>query len=172
MCLLWKRNWSQRALIRAGSFTIMSTLSIDYGDHVAPFPVQIGQGATPYPVRYEEVALRIASAGDRLEWKAFVGFTPARLHRPLLGFAGFLQFFFGEFSGRPRIGRTNRQWPISRQLTLPIHNFASENRPAGSGVVRPVSSTRRLYEGEQLPPRGSFPLFLANRRKRQPLRRG
>ena len=36
---------------------------------------------------------------ERHEWPAWVGFTPAPLRRPLLGFAGCLQFFTATFSG-------------------------------------------------------------------------
>lgn len=57
----------------------------------------IGLGNTP--LRYAEVGLRITNGQERREWKAWVGFTPARLHYPVLGFAGFLQFFDVQFLG-------------------------------------------------------------------------
>ncbi|SRR5579884_4092109 len=49
-------------------------------------------------VRYAQITLRITDGVERREWPAWVGFTPA-VHRPLLGFAGFLQFFTATFRG-------------------------------------------------------------------------
>jgi hypothetical protein len=40
-----------------------------------------------------KVTLRLFDGVERREWPAWVGFTPARLKQPLLGIAGFLQFF-------------------------------------------------------------------------------
>jgi predicted aspartyl protease len=51
------------------------------------------------PVRYAQVTLRVTDGKEQREWPAWVGFTPARLHSPLLGFAGFLQFFTATFRG-------------------------------------------------------------------------
>jgi len=51
------------------------------------------------PVRYTQVHLRITDGVERREWPAWVGFTPAPLNQPLLGFAGFLQFFTATFHG-------------------------------------------------------------------------
>jgi hypothetical protein len=65
----------------------------------APAGFASGVGVPRVPVRYAEVTLRIADIGELREWKAWVGFTPARLNRPLLGFAGFLQFFSAHFRG-------------------------------------------------------------------------
>jgi predicted aspartyl protease len=65
----------------------------------APAGQAAGVGMVPAMVRYAEVTLRIASGGERREWKGWVGFTSARLNRPLLGFAGFLQFFTATFFG-------------------------------------------------------------------------
>jgi hypothetical protein len=53
----------------------------------------------PVPLRYARVTLRLASGQERREWEAWVGFTSAPLNRPLLGFAGFLQFFTATFFG-------------------------------------------------------------------------
>jgi hypothetical protein len=50
-------------------------------------------------VRYAEVTLRIADNQEQREWKAWVGFTAARLRQPLLGYAGFLQYFTATFHG-------------------------------------------------------------------------
>jgi hypothetical protein len=62
----------------------------------------IGQNRTanmiPSTVRYAQITLRITDGMERREWPAWVGFTSA-VHRPLLGFAGFLQFFTATFRG-------------------------------------------------------------------------
>jgi hypothetical protein len=50
-------------------------------------------------LRYAEVVLRISDGQEHREWPARVGFTSAPLHRPLLGFAGFPQFFTASFHG-------------------------------------------------------------------------
>jgi hypothetical protein len=50
-------------------------------------------------LRYAEVVLRISDGKEHREWPARVGFTSAPLHRPLLGYAGFLQFFSATFHG-------------------------------------------------------------------------
>lgn len=50
-------------------------------------------------LRYAEVTLRISDGKEHREWPARVGFTSAPLHRPLLGYAGFLQFFTATFHG-------------------------------------------------------------------------
>jgi hypothetical protein len=54
---------------------------------------------TNAPVRYAQVILRLTDGKERREWPAWVGFTPAKLQSPLLGFAGFLQFFAAVFLG-------------------------------------------------------------------------
>jgi hypothetical protein len=51
------------------------------------------------PVRYARVLLRITDGVEQREWPAWVGFTSALLNQPLLGFAGFLQFFTATFHG-------------------------------------------------------------------------
>jgi hypothetical protein len=50
-------------------------------------------------VRYTQLRLRITDGVEQREWPAWVGFTSARLNQPLLGFAGFLQFFTATFHG-------------------------------------------------------------------------
>jgi hypothetical protein len=47
------------------------------------------------------VSLRFPSTDTReqREWPAWVGSTSARLRQPLLGYAGFLQFFTATFEG-------------------------------------------------------------------------
>jgi hypothetical protein len=65
----------------------------------APTGSATGVGGPPIPLRYAEVSLRIAGAQELREWRAWVGFTTVALRRPLLGFAGFLQFFTATFHG-------------------------------------------------------------------------
>ncbi len=65
----------------------------------APEGEAVGVGGTTVRVRYAEVTLRLATSTERREWRAWVGFTSVILHRPLLGFAGFLQFFRALFLG-------------------------------------------------------------------------
>jgi hypothetical protein len=50
-------------------------------------------------VRYASVTLRITDGVEFREWPAVVGFASGNLTRPLLGFAGFLQFFTATFHG-------------------------------------------------------------------------
>jgi hypothetical protein len=65
----------------------------------APVGSSAGVGSGRLALRYAQVTLRIAGHREQREWQAWVGFTPARLRQPLLGFAGFLQFFTATFSG-------------------------------------------------------------------------
>jgi hypothetical protein len=65
----------------------------------APEGEAAGVGQAPVALRYARVVLRIANGGERCEWPAWVAFTDAPLKRPLLGFAGFLQFFTATFHG-------------------------------------------------------------------------
>jgi predicted aspartyl protease len=58
-----------------------------------------GIGKVSAALRFAEVTLRIVQGTERREWRAWVGFTATALNRPLLGFAGFLQFFTATFYG-------------------------------------------------------------------------
>lgn len=58
-----------------------------------------GVGLVTVPLRYAEVTLRIATNQEHREWQAWVSFTSGSLRRPILGFAGFLQFFAATFHG-------------------------------------------------------------------------
>jgi hypothetical protein len=66
----------------------------------APTGEATGVGAGPSVLRYAQVRLRVTDGHEFREWPAWVGFTAARLKRPLLGFAGFLQFFTAVFRGK------------------------------------------------------------------------
>jgi hypothetical protein len=65
----------------------------------APTGQATGLGSVSVPARYAQVRLRIARGGEQREWPAWVAFTHLPLGRPLLGFAGFLQFFTATFHG-------------------------------------------------------------------------
>jgi hypothetical protein len=54
-------------------------------------------GGSPGTVHYGRVKIRVTDGKEFREWDAWVAFTPLPLHQPLLGFAGFLQFFFAQF---------------------------------------------------------------------------
>ncbi len=80
------------------SDTVASHIGIDLSQ--APTGGASGVGPMAAVVlRYAEVVLRISDGKEHREWPARVGFTAAPLHRPLLGFAGFLQFFTATFHG-------------------------------------------------------------------------
>jgi predicted aspartyl protease len=55
-------------------------------------------GGARYPVFYSRVKLRITDGIEFREWDAWVTFTRSVLRRPLLGMAGFLQFFRADFN--------------------------------------------------------------------------
>jgi hypothetical protein len=77
------------------------TLAVSLGIDLTNAPTGGGSAATrgAVPLRYAEVTLRIADNQERREWLGWVGFTPARLHWPMLGYAGFLQYFTATFHG-------------------------------------------------------------------------
>jgi hypothetical protein len=50
-------------------------------------------------LRYAVTTIRVTDGRELREWQGWVGFTAARLRFPLLGFAGFLQFFDAHFFG-------------------------------------------------------------------------
>jgi hypothetical protein len=77
--------------------SVASRIGIDLRN--APLGQGRGIGLNPVPVRYAEVTLRLTDGKERREWKGWVGFTPARLQYPLLGFSGVLQFFTATFFG-------------------------------------------------------------------------
>src|SRR5258708_3844999 len=60
---------------------IASIIGIDLT--MAPTGIAAGVSTVAFPVRYAEVALRIADVNEQREWRALVGFTPARLKRSL-----------------------------------------------------------------------------------------
>jgi predicted aspartyl protease len=77
--------------------TVAQQLGIDLSN--TPTASGAGFGMQAATVRFAEVTLRIADPNEQREWQAWVGFTTARLRQPLLGYAGFLQFFTATFHG-------------------------------------------------------------------------
>ena len=65
----------------------------------APTGTAAGVGGGGGLLRYAEVTLRVADNQERREWQAWVGFTSTKLRHPLLGFAGFLQYFTATLYG-------------------------------------------------------------------------
>ncbi len=77
---------------------VAADLGIDLSE--APTGGASGVGSkSPVVLRYAEVVLRISDGREHREWPARVGFTSTPLQRPLLGYAGFLQFFTTTFHG-------------------------------------------------------------------------
>ncbi len=76
---------------------------------------QIGlAGRKPVRCRYASVRLWITDGShETYAWPAVVGFVAVPLQRPLLGYAGFLQYFGAEFRGADRevILTPNRSFP-------------------------------------------------------------
>ena len=74
-------------------------------------------GRGPIRCRYAQALLRITDgAHETYEWTATIGFVPVSLKHPLLGHAGFLQFFNADFRGADRevILTTNPTFPGRR----------------------------------------------------------
>ncbi|MGH7169168.1 MAG: aspartyl protease family protein [Gemmataceae bacterium] len=71
-------------------------LGVDLTD--APVGQAASANLTKASLRYAQVSLRITDGVERREWRAWVAFSPT-IPRPLLGFAGFLQFFTATFHG-------------------------------------------------------------------------
>jgi hypothetical protein len=66
----------------------------------APTCTGKGVGGQPTVIRFALVVLRIADNYERCEWQALVGFSSASSTYPLLGYAGFLQYFSATFHGK------------------------------------------------------------------------
>jgi hypothetical protein len=68
-------------------------LSAAFSGHVT------GLGSGRLSVRFAQIRLRLDQPGKQHEWPAWVAFTKVPMKWPLLGFAGFLQFFTATFRG-------------------------------------------------------------------------
>jgi predicted aspartyl protease len=94
----------EKALVDTGaddtvfSDVVATRIGIDLTNAPSGIAAGVGPNAAAL-VRYAEVKLRISDGKEFREWPARVGFTSAQIHRPLLGFAGFLQFFTSIFDG-------------------------------------------------------------------------
>jgi hypothetical protein len=49
--------------------------------------------------RFAHARLRVTDGVEFREWTAMVGFAPTPMRQPILGYAGFLQFFTATFHG-------------------------------------------------------------------------
>ena len=58
-----------------------------------------GVGGAAYRLCYAQVTMRVSDGVEFRSWPAWVGFTNAPLNQPILGYAGFLQFFDATFRG-------------------------------------------------------------------------
>ena len=98
-----KDTWVNLALLDTGADETI--LPVDAARYIgldlthAPTGSTLGLGSVPVPLQYAEVKLRLSDGKEFREWLAWVGFTTMRIKRPLLGFAGCLQFFTAAFHG-------------------------------------------------------------------------
>ncbi len=90
-------------------------MGIDLGS--APRRTARGVGGKRLHVRYAQVTLRLTDGREFLEWRGWVAFTSSPLERPLLGYAGCLQYFTATFHGDREEVRLaiNRAFPGSRR---------------------------------------------------------
>jgi hypothetical protein len=79
------------------STALATQVGIDLSN--APSGSASGIGLVSSSLLHARVKLRIATATEHREWEAWVGFTTTQLRFPLLGFAGFLQYFTATFHG-------------------------------------------------------------------------
>jgi predicted aspartyl protease len=77
--------------------SVARSLGIDLSS--ADFGTAQGVGGSKIAVRYVTLTLRIADNNEQREWPAVVAFAPLPNQLPLLGFAGFLQYFTACFHG-------------------------------------------------------------------------
>lgn len=92
-----------RALIDTGAddtvFPESTAIQLGVDLSSAPTARLQGVGRAGASLRFGRVALRITDGQETRQWDAWVGFTPAALPHPVLGFSGFLQFFTATFRG-------------------------------------------------------------------------
>jgi predicted aspartyl protease len=73
---------------------VANNLGLDLSN--APFGEASGTGSATIRLRFAPVQVRLTDGHEFREWPAVVGFS-AHLKQPLLGFAGFLQYFTATF---------------------------------------------------------------------------
>jgi len=76
-------------------------VAVALGLDLSTAPTSTGStvGAPTIPLRFAAITLRVADNQQQREWQAWVGFTASKMRHPLLGYAGFLQFFSANFHG-------------------------------------------------------------------------
>jgi len=80
---------------------VATALGIDLTHAAQRTVILAGRG--PLRCRYAPALLRITDGlSETYEWTAMVGFVPIRLQNPLLGYAGFFEFFDADFHGADR----------------------------------------------------------------------
>jgi hypothetical protein len=95
--------WTDEGLLDTGAddtifpAAIAQRIGIDLSNAPGTSGAGVGMGAVL--LCYAQVTLRVADNREQHEWVGWVGFTPAQLRHPLLGFAGFLQYFTASFLG-------------------------------------------------------------------------
>ena len=98
-----KRSAALDALLDTGADETIfpESYATQLGIDLTNAPVGEGQGVggRPLSLRYVNLTLRIADNNERREWPAVVAFAPLPTQLPLLGFAGFLQYFTACFHG-------------------------------------------------------------------------
>jgi aspartyl protease len=104
LCLIGPANtWVGNGLLDTGAddtvFPESTALQIGLDLTQAPSGTGMGVAGNPTALRYAEVTLRLVAQQEQREWRAWVGFAAAPLRLPLLGYAGFLQFFDALFRG-------------------------------------------------------------------------
>ena len=77
--------------------SVATSLGIDLSS--ATVGAAQGVGGGQVAIRYVNLTLRLADNNEHHEWPAVVAFTPLQNQLPLLGFAGFLQYFTVCFHG-------------------------------------------------------------------------
>jgi hypothetical protein len=76
---------------------LASKIGVDLSS--SPAEPATGVSLAVVSLRYAEVTLRLTDGNEQREWRGWVGFMPAKLIYPVLGFAGCLQFFSAQFQG-------------------------------------------------------------------------
>lgn len=81
----------------------------------APSLSVVRVGGPPILVRYAAVELRITDGTDFASWEAMNGFSSMTMKHPLLGYAGFMQYFTVTFRGADEVVELerNRLYPGS-----------------------------------------------------------